>query len=149
MSLNKYEAQEIAVLGEIKFSVVYDKQLSTLKLLVIKAEQLAKDVKERHHLNIFLKVCLLPDKSRKQRSLVVKGTHHPLYNHEFTFTNLTVPDLEENVLRLRACNRLSGRKYTTLGEVVLPLQDLGLQHGEEVRMWRDLEAKHNDQVRFN
>ncbi|KAF6036615.1 hypothetical protein EB796_005062 [Bugula neritina] len=139
--MSKGEARDLAVLGEIKLSLLYSRQDESLRLIIIKAEDLGKHVPTTPHINSFIKVCMLPHKSHRHESLLVRGTRNPHYNQEFTLKNISISNLKEYHLRLRVCNRIASRKYETLGEVILPLQTLGLEHEEEVRMWRDLDPK--------
>jgi len=147
--MSKGEARDLAVLGEIKLSLLYSRQDESLRLIIIKAEDLGKHVPTTPHINSFIKVCMLPHKSHRHESLLVRGTRNPHYNQEFTLKNISISNLKEYHLRLRVCNRIASRKYETLGEVILPLQTLGLEHEEEVRMWRDLDPKSMYQVRYD
>ena len=137
---------ELAPLGEIKLSLQYHPQESTLRLIVIKAENLPTKGSAQQQLNIFTKVCFLPDKTHRQISKVIKCSHNACINQQFMFKDVKPARLEETHLRLRICNQLSTRRYETLGEITLPLMSLGLHHGEEVRMWRDVEPKSSNQV---
>lgn len=145
-TLNRYQA--MAPLGELKLSLLYNRKDSTLSLLLIKAERLAESVTETHRINIFCKVCILPDKTHRQMSKIVRGTHNPHFNQQIVFQDIKTCSLQEANLRLRVCNQVSSRKLDTLGEVTLPFRTLGLEHGEEVRIWRDIEPKSTNQVRY-
>lgn len=134
--LTREEAHLLAVLGEVKFSVIYDRKASNLKLSIIKAEQLAKGLTQRQQLHLRIKSCLLPEKTQKFETRTVKGTHDPHFNEEFIFNDVTMENIQDNALRMRVYNR-----KTLLGEIILALECLGLEHGEEVRMWRDLEPR--------
>lgn len=141
LGLTREEAHSLAVLGEVKFSIVYDRKTSSLKLSIIKAEQLAKGLTQRQQLHLYIKSCLLPEKKHKYETKAVKGTHDPHFNEEFIFNDITLENIQENALRMRVYNRKA-----LLGEIVLPLECLGLEHGEEVRMWRDLEPRASSHV---
>jgi len=145
-SQTKEEAHLIAILGEIKLSLLYNKNTKSLRLLLIKAENLEKKT-PRDKLSFVVKTCLMPNKEQKQDSRQIRGSHDPQFNEEFIFTDLSMTDIKKKSLRLRVCNKQSRSVYL-VGEVLLPLESLGLEHEEEVRMWRDLEAKCHSKVRL-
>ncbi|XP_067933184.1 synaptotagmin-7-like [Watersipora subatra] len=133
--------QDQAPLGEVKLSLVYNQRDSELQLFIVKAENLAKKITDKNHLKISIKVCMFPGKTHCQESRVFKKTHHPFINQRFTFPDIKKGSFTGQHLRLRFYNQRSSRMYETLGDVMLPLQKLGLEKGEEIRMWRDVEAK--------
>lgn len=138
-------SQEVELLGELKLSLTFNKSDSTLRVLLIKAENLIHNISDRAQLSMFVKLDVT-GKNKKYESSSVKGTSNPIFNEEITLTNITQDTLDNCTLRLRVCNQLSLRRYHTIGEVLLPLHALSLEQGEEVRMWRDLQPKSSNQV---
>lgn len=142
--LSKIEAQKVAPLGELKLSLVYDQQTQQLHVTILKAENLLH-LSADTECNAYVKVYLEPGKAVKQQTDVIRSSKNPTFqNSPLTFKNLSKADLKHKSIRLRVCNKMGSgmslyAKRITIGEVVLPLNQLGLENGDEVRMWKGLE----------
>jgi len=151
--LSREEAHKVAPLGEMKLSLLYNRQTNQLRVTVIKVENLMSD-STNTDCNPYVKVSLEPGKSQKQQSEVFRGKKNPQFETDFVFKNVTRDDLKKKSIRFKVCNKVGSAvslysKKHVMAEVMLSLNQLGLEFGEEVRLWKDLESVSDAQVNYN
>lgn len=93
--------------------------------------------------NAYVKVYVEPGKTVKQQTKIVRGSKNPVFDNTLTFKNICMDDLRNRSIRLAVFNKVGSgvsllNKRSFIGEVVLPLRDLGLKYGRECVQWEDL-----------
>ncbi|XP_070545314.1 synaptotagmin-2-like [Ptychodera flava] len=125
-------------LGKLCFSVFYDEESEQLTFFLIRAVHLpAKNM--RGTADPYVKITLLPDKSRKIFTKVHRKTLNPIFNENFVFT-FPPTSLKSRVIRLVVYDFDRFSRPTVIGHVMVSLGDIDFKPprcGEE-HVWRDL-----------
>ncbi|CAG0880724.1 unnamed protein product [Cyprideis torosa] len=114
------------------------KELGKLCVLVKEGRDLGTS---GHPMDSFVKCCLLPEKSNKQKSSTVKRTRNPVWNHSFIFEGISLLDLADRALEIsvweadRLSSSLIGTLRCSLGS--------GLHNGKSVD-WMDATGEERD-----
>jgi hypothetical protein len=135
----------LAEFGEVKFSVQYSQKNQHLRVLLIRAENLAVGNRSDRAINAYAKVCLMPGKLQKQSSNVIKHTRDPVYDEEFYFHGINLEELRTMRLRIKMFNKCRNlRGHELIGEAQAALGSFAL--ARECRMWKNLEKKSDSDV---
>ncbi|KAG9511094.1 Synaptotagmin-like protein 5, partial [Fragariocoptes setiger] len=112
------------VSGEVLLSVNYEARTSSVLINVQQCRNLAAVDKKRSRSNPYVKVYLLPDKSKsgKRKSALHKHQLNPVINEIFAFANLTLRDLDTRTIWLSVWHRDKFGRNEFLGELHIPLQ---------------------------
>ena len=145
--INKLHAKLIAEEGELKLSMRYLPEKHSLRVVLLKAENLGGPNRSDQSINAFVRMCLMPGKVQKQTSSIIKHTKDPMFNEDFYFSDLTLEQLKTMKLRLKVLHKSHNLKRTEfLGEIQMPLNELDLLH--ERRMWKDLQPRIETEVGY-
>ena len=142
---SKLEARLIAELGEVKLSLQHFEKHNSLKVTLIKAENLGGQGRGGNSTNSLVKLCLMPGKQQRQSSAIIKHTRDPVFNQQFTFCGITKDDLTSLTLKLRFFHKHSNlRREELLGEVNVAMAKLDLT--TDTRFWKNLEKEVQTEV---
>ncbi|KAK0429375.1 hypothetical protein QR680_011348 [Steinernema hermaphroditum] len=112
-----------------------------LRVVMLKTEGLAGELRPDLELQPVCKVNISPGKVKTQQVSIVKRGRDAVFNHEFFFDNVTSEDLEDKILSLSVCHSSAQKlqKDIVVGEIHLPLRDVaGLHSKKEVRIVEEL-----------
>ena len=87
-------------LGSIQLSICYLSRENTLRVIVMRALKLP-DISKGTAPNAFVKVVLLPDKSAKCKTRVIRRMRDPAFNEEFRFSDYTLSWLQQAKLKVQ------------------------------------------------
>lgn len=132
--------------GELKFSFQYLPASSQLKVTLIRAENLGGHQKQDRPLNSFAKVYLMPGKTQKQGTSVVKRNRNPVFDQELYFHDIGIEQLRTMSLVIKLFSKSQNLKLSEcIGEVTIPLDNYDVM--VENRIWKDLEYSRDREVR--
>ncbi|XP_065195110.1 uncharacterized protein LOC135826427 [Sycon ciliatum] len=86
--------------------------------------------------NAFVKIRLLPDRSAKCKTRVIKRCNNPIYNEEFLFAGYSMTFLQRAKLQIQVFHYDLLSKRQLIGELSISLRHLNLPKG--VTLWRGL-----------
>ncbi|XP_076444658.1 uncharacterized protein LOC143282778 [Babylonia areolata] len=112
----------IPVSGEITFGLEFDPKLSALRIHIKGCKDLAAVNVKRNSSDPYVKVYLLPDKTRsgKQKSKIKKHTLNPVYNETLTY-HISQGELENRTLWVTVWHNDRLGRNDFLGEVLIPM----------------------------
>ncbi|CAH2071484.1 unnamed protein product, partial [Iphiclides podalirius] len=115
----------VTVRGEVQFSLLYNYRLGALEVGVKRCRDLAPVDTKRNRSDPYVKVYLLPDKSKagKRKTKVKKGTLCPVFEETLSFAQ-PLASLSTRTLWLSVWHADMFGRNDFLGEVALPLADL-------------------------
>ncbi|KAL8570940.1 hypothetical protein ACOMHN_023612 [Nucella lapillus] len=118
----EYNYGSIPVSGEITFGLEFDPKLSALRIHLKGCRDLAPVNVKRNYSDPYVKVYLLPDKTRsgKQKSKIKKHTLNPVFNETLTYT-ISQGELENRTLWLTVWHNDRLGRNDFLGEVTIPM----------------------------
>lgn len=126
-------------LGQVKLSIQYLPGSKQLKVVLLKGENIGGNAKTDHQVNSFVKLYLVPSKSHKRTSKVVKSTKNPTFQEDFHFLDLELESMPQMQLRLKVLNKSHHLiKPEVIGEVQVKLDPLELT--SECRMWKAIKS---------
>ena len=128
-------------LGEVRLSLHYLPARRELQVGLLRAENLPGG----EQLNPYVKMYLMPGKTQRQASRVVRHSANPVFNQQFTFNSIDPRLVGETRLRLKLYNK--GTKLgrdELLSEFQVKLSEL--QPAQELRILRPLEPPTNRHV---
>lgn len=138
-------------LGEIEYWLKYDFARQTLKVLILRAENVGT-TSSAERVNTYARVTLMTDSSITQQTRVIKHTRDPIYDQEITFP-LEPVDVHIASLQIRVFRQ---RKFTNVlgGPVFLGMvNNTTLSHllvSPTKRLREDLHAEEQmEKVRFH
>ena len=110
----------------LKYSLVYDIQLRTLNVHLLKANnlQLAKDTSGS--VDPFVAVFLLPGKEVIQQTEVVEKDSNPYFDTVFKFQGIALKDIHQLILVFQVFDHDRFLKDRLIGTVVAPLKNADL-----------------------
>ncbi|XP_066600781.1 uncharacterized protein [Prorops nasuta] len=116
--------RSVAVTGEVEFSMQYDYKHLTFEVHVTKCKNLAPVDTKRKRSDPYVKVYLLPDKSKsgKRKTKVKKHTLNPEFNETLKF-HMSLSGLETRTLWLTVWHSDMFGRNDFLGEVRIPLEN--------------------------
>uniref|UniRef100_A0A672VDJ2 Synaptotagmin-like protein 4 n=1 Tax=Strigops habroptila TaxID=2489341 RepID=A0A672VDJ2_STRHB len=123
----------VTVTGGISFSLSYEQKTQTLFIHVKECRQLAYGDEGKKRSNPYVKIYLLPDKSRqgKRKTTIKRNTINPLYNELLKY-EIHRSLLPERTLQFSVWHHDRFGRNTFLGEVEVPLHAWDCQrHLEE------------------
>ncbi|XP_011503250.1 PREDICTED: uncharacterized protein LOC105366490 [Ceratosolen solmsi marchali] len=114
----------VAVKGEVEFSLQYDYKQLTFEVHVTQCKDLAPVDVKRNRSDPYVKVYLLPDKSKsgKRKTKVKKHTLNPIFDETLKF-HTSINSLESRTLWLTVWHSDMFGRNDFLGEVRMPLEN--------------------------
>lgn len=111
--------------GKLRLSAEYCSENERLRIRLISAEGLYDDCVEPKNINCCITFSLVPGKTQKQRSTVIKRSRNPIFNEDFFFDGIAEEQLYSLSVRMKAMNKgcIMKRDYT-LGERELSLMSM-------------------------
>lgn len=111
--------------GVLRLSAEYCSENERLRIRLISAEGLYDDSVEPKNINCCITLSLVPGKTQKQRSTVIKRSRNPIFNEDFFFDGIAEEELLIRSLRMKATNKgCSMKRDYTLGEQELSLMSM-------------------------
>uniref|UniRef100_A0A8C3V273 C2 domain-containing protein n=1 Tax=Catharus ustulatus TaxID=91951 RepID=A0A8C3V273_CATUS len=108
--------------GVLRLSAEYCSENERLRIRLISAEGLYDDSVEPKNINCRISFSLVPGKTQKQRSTVIKRSRNPIFNEDFFFDGIAEEELCSLSVRMKATNKgCSMKRDYTLGERELSL----------------------------
>lgn len=103
--------------GQLRLSSEYCAETCQLRIRLISVEGLYEASWEAKSINCCVTFALMPGKSQKQRSTVIKRSRNPIFNEDFFFVSVSEDDLDALSVRMKAVNRgCSIKRDLVLGE---------------------------------
>ncbi|XP_066902004.1 uncharacterized protein [Halyomorpha halys] len=114
----------VAVRGEVQFGLQYNYKQSSLEIHVKQCRDLAPVDTKRNRSDPYVKVYLLPDKSKsgKRKTRVKKHTLNPIFDEVLRF-QVNLDGLENRTLWLSVWHSDMFGRNDFLGEVLMPLEN--------------------------
>ncbi|CAG4992294.1 unnamed protein product [Parnassius apollo] len=130
----------VAVRGEVQFSLLYNYRLGALEVGVKRCRDLAPVDTKRNRSDPYVKVYLLPDKSKagKRKTKVKKNTLNPVFEETLSFAQ-PLASLSARTLWLSVWHADMFGRNDFLGEVTLPLADVVFD--DPAPMWHKLHER--------
>ncbi|XP_026497000.2 uncharacterized protein LOC113401344 isoform X1 [Vanessa tameamea] len=130
----------VTVRGEVQFSLLYNYRLGALEVGVKRCRDLAPIDVKRNRSDPYVKVYLLPDKSKtgKRKTKVKKNTLSPVFEETLSFAQ-PLASLSARTLWLSVWHADMFGRNDFLGEVTLPLADVVFDDPEP--MWYKLHER--------
>ncbi|KAI5644425.1 c2 domain-containing protein [Phthorimaea operculella] len=115
----------VTVRGDVQFSLLYNYRLGALEVGVKRCRDLAAVDIKRNRSDPYVKVYLLPDKSKagKRKTKVKKNTLNPVFEENLSFVQ-PLSSLSSRTLWLSVWHADMFGRNDFLGEVTLPLADV-------------------------
>ncbi|NWS00199.1 C2 calcium-dependent domain-containing protein 4C-like [Motacilla alba alba] len=111
--------------GVLRLSAEYCSENERLRIRLISAEGLYDDSVEPKTINCCISFSLVPGKTQKQRSTVIKRSRNPIFNEDFFFDGIAEEELYSLSVRMKATNKgCSMKRDYTLGERELSLMNM-------------------------
>ncbi|NWH66280.1 C2C4C protein, partial [Geococcyx californianus] len=111
--------------GRLRLSAEYCAENQRLRIRLISAEGLYEDSVEPKSINCCITFSLVPGKTQKQRSTVIKRSRNPIFNEDFFFDGIAEEELYNLSVRMKAVNKGCNMKRDyTLGERELSLMSM-------------------------
>ncbi|NXI48038.1 C2C4C protein, partial [Galbula dea] len=108
--------------GKLRLSAEYCSENERLRIRLISAEGLYDDSVEPKNINCCITFSLMPGKTQKQRSTIIKKSRNPIFNEDFFFDSIAEEELHSLSVRVKAMNKgCSMKRDYTLGERELSL----------------------------
>ncbi|NXE17693.1 C2C4C protein, partial [Ardeotis kori] len=108
--------------GMLRLSAEYCSENERLRIRLISAEGLYDASVEPKNINCCITFSLMPGKTQKQRSTVIKRSRNPIFNEDFFFDGIAEDNLYSLSVRMKAMNKgCSMKRDCTLGERELSL----------------------------
>uniref|UniRef100_A0A336LW29 CSON006247 protein n=1 Tax=Culicoides sonorensis TaxID=179676 RepID=A0A336LW29_CULSO len=113
----------VTVKGQIEFGLQYNYKHAALEILIKQCKDLAAVDTKRNRSDPYVKVYLLPDKSKtgKRKTKVKKHTLNPVFDETLRFY-MSLSSLESRTLWLTVWHSDMFGRNDFLGEVLMPLQ---------------------------
>ncbi|KAJ7994516.1 hypothetical protein DPEC_G00250290 [Dallia pectoralis] len=111
--------------GTLRLSVEYSPGNQRLRVRLISAEGLYAITVDPKTIHCNISICLLPGKTQKQRSTVIKRSRNPIFNEDFFFDAVSEDDISCRSLRFKVVNKMSTMKRDyVLGDCEILLNTL-------------------------
>ncbi|NXT62682.1 C2C4C protein, partial [Chaetops frenatus] len=111
--------------GILRLMAEYCSENERLRIRLISAESLYDDSVEPKNINCCISFSLVPGKTQKQKSTVIKRSRNPIFNEDFFFDGIAEEELCSLSVRMKATNKGSSMKRDyTLGERELSLMSM-------------------------
>ncbi|KAG7468239.1 hypothetical protein MATL_G00140810 [Megalops atlanticus] len=111
--------------GTLRLSAEYCPETQRLRVRLISAEGLYAATSDPKGINCSVSVSMMPGKTQKQRSTVIRKSRNPIFNEDFFFDGVPEDDLANRSLRFKVVNKMSSMKRDyTLGDTELPLTSI-------------------------
>ncbi|XP_063360558.1 uncharacterized protein LOC134649650 [Cydia amplana] len=130
----------VTVRGDVQFSLLYNYRLGALEVGVRRCRDLAPVDVKRNRSDPYVKVYLLPDKSKtgKRKTKVKKNTLNPIFEETLSFVQ-PLASLSSRTLWLSVWHADMFGRNDFLGEVTLPLADVVFD--DPAPMWYKLHER--------
>ncbi|XP_063782575.1 C2 calcium-dependent domain-containing protein 4C-like [Pseudophryne corroboree] len=114
--------------GILRLSTEYRPENLRLRIRLISAEGLYKPSVDPKNISCCISLSLVPGKSQKQKSTLIRGSRNPIFNEDFFFEGIEAHDLLQKTLKIKALNKGSGvRRECSLGKSNLHLLNVLVQ----------------------
>uniref|UniRef100_A0A3P8YPZ2 C2 domain-containing protein n=1 Tax=Esox lucius TaxID=8010 RepID=A0A3P8YPZ2_ESOLU len=111
--------------GTLRLATEYSPENRRLRVRLINVEGLYTWTVDPKRINCSVSLSLVPGKSQKQRSTVIRERHNPVFNEDFFFDAIFEKDLCQRSLRFKVVNSISTLKIICiLGDAELPLTSI-------------------------
>ncbi|NXL48842.1 C2C4C protein, partial [Podilymbus podiceps] len=111
--------------GMLRLSAEYCSENERLRIRLISAEGLYDASVEPKTIKCCITFSLVPGKTQKQRSTVIKRSRNPIFNEDFFFDGIAEEELYSLSVRMKAMNKgCSMKRDYTLGEQELSLMSI-------------------------
>ncbi|NWS75002.1 C2C4C protein, partial [Crotophaga sulcirostris] len=111
--------------GKVRLLAEYCAENERLRIRLISAEGLYDDSVGPKTINCCITFSLVPGKTQKQRSTVIKRSRNPIFNEDFFFDGIAEEELYSLSVRMKAMNKGCNMKRDyTLGERELSLMSM-------------------------
>ncbi|NWX13445.1 C2C4C protein, partial [Aegotheles bennettii] len=111
--------------GMLRLLAEYCSENERLRIRLVSAEGLYDDSVEPRNINCCVTFSLMPGKTQKQRSTVIKRSRNPIFNEDFFFDGIAEEELHSLSVRMKAVNKgCSMKRDCTLGERQLSLMSM-------------------------
>ncbi|XP_056135106.1 C2 calcium-dependent domain-containing protein 4C-like [Lampris incognitus] len=111
--------------GTLRLAAEYCPNNQRLRVRLISVEGLYAISADPKSINCNITICLLPGKTQKQRSTVIKRSRNPIFNEDFFFDSIWEEDIETRSLRFKVVNKMSTMKRDyILGECEILLNNV-------------------------
>lgn len=108
--------------GLLRLLAEYCSENERLRIRLISAEGLYEDSVEPKTINCCITFSLVPGKTQKQRSTVIKRSRNPIFNEDFFFDGIAEEQLYSRSVKMKAVNKgCSMKRDYTLGKRELSL----------------------------
>ncbi|KFU90304.1 Synaptotagmin-like 3, partial [Chaetura pelagica] len=130
------------ITGEIEFAIRYIFKTCILEICIKGCKNLAYGEEKKKKCNPYVKVYLLPDKSRsKRKTIVKKNTVDPEFNETLKY-KIEYPQLGSRQLQISVWHAGALKSRVFLGEVVIPLAAWNFEDNSMLFFnWYQLKAK--------
>jgi len=117
----------VNVKGEVEFGLIYNLHTGSLELMIKQCKDLAAVDTKRNRSDPYVKVYLLPDKSKsgKRKTKVKKHTLNPVFEESLKF-QMPLEEVERRTLWLTVWHSDMFGRNDFLGEVMLPINTIPL-----------------------
>ncbi|XP_064192852.1 C2 calcium-dependent domain-containing protein 4C-like [Anguilla rostrata] len=108
--------------GTLRLSAEYCPENQQLRVRLISTEGLYAPSVDPKSINCSVTISMMPGKSQKQRSTVIRKSRNPIFNEDFFFDGISEDGLGFRSLRFKVVNKMPTMKRDcTLGDCELPL----------------------------
>jgi Ca2+-dependent lipid-binding protein len=112
------------ILGQIKFSLLYDTFRNILRVTLMAAFNLSRSLTDdTKHVNPYVTLTLQPEYHHSLQSRVQQKTRTPIFNEKFEF-EVVFSNLYSQTLSFNVFNFSTDSRHTVIGQAALPLLDL-------------------------
>ncbi|KAJ8247514.1 hypothetical protein GJAV_G00247270 [Gymnothorax javanicus] len=102
--------------GTLRLSAEYCPDNQRLRVRLISTEGLYRSSVDPKCINCSVTISMMPGKSQKQRSTVIRKSRNPIFNEDFFFDGISEDDISHRFLRFKVINKMSAMKRDyTLG----------------------------------
>ncbi|XP_061078784.1 C2 calcium-dependent domain-containing protein 4C-like [Conger conger] len=111
--------------GTLRLSAEYCPENLRLRVRLISAEGLYPPDVDPKSINCSVSVALIPGKTQKQRSTVIRKSRNPIFNEDFFFDGISEDGLCFRMLHFKVVNKMSAMKRDyALGDCEVPLTSI-------------------------
>ncbi|KAG7459907.1 hypothetical protein MATL_G00215450 [Megalops atlanticus] len=125
VEIDSCDSDDSTSLGTLEFSLLYEKDTSSLHCTILKAKGL-KPMDFNGLADPYVKLHLLPGacKANKLKTKTVRNSLNPVWNETLTYHGITEEDMYRKILRVSVCDEDKLTHNEFIGEVRIPLRRL-------------------------
>ncbi|VUZ57274.1 unnamed protein product [Hymenolepis diminuta] len=125
-------------LGKLQFSASYDNAVQELQISILRCMDLPNLDPTLNTVDSYVKLELLPEKTHRVKTRVVRGSNNPFFGEAFTMNQVPLNLLKAGSLHFIIVGFDRHSKDSLIGEVVCPLSHLDLNLSKEVTITREI-----------